>query len=116
MEIALASWHAPRALTTAHKGHLPGAQSGYQTSLPQFHVKLDSNFQTLREIGAWMPSSSWQIKYSFVQQPTKASHFNPVPKTRRTTMALPMQQPEGAQPTNNDEPQLVPEAKPNQDP
>ena len=83
---------------------------------PQFNVKLDSNFQTVREKGARTPPSTWQIKCSFIQQPTKASQHDPVPKTRRMTRDLPMQQPEGAQPTNNDESQPVPEAEPNQDP
>ncbi len=70
---------------------------------PQFHVKLDSNFQTLREKGARMPPSMWQIKCGFVQQPTKASQRDPVPETGATTRALPMQQPEGAQPAANDD-------------
>ncbi len=39
---------------------------------PQFHVKLDSNFQTLREKGAHLPTSTWQVKCSFIQQLTKA--------------------------------------------
>ncbi len=82
---------------------------------PQFHVKLDSNFHTLREKQAQMPPSSWQIKCSFVQQPAKASQHHLVPKTRRTTRALPMQQPEGAQLTNNDDPQLAPAVEPNPD-
>jgi len=82
---------------------------------PQFHIKLDSNFQTLREPGAWMSPSTWQIKCSFVQQPTKTSQCNLVPNTGRTTRALPMWQPEGAQPTDNDNPQPAPAPEPNQD-
>ncbi len=75
---------------------------------PQFHIKLDSNFHTLREKGAQLPPSTWQIKCGFVQQPTKASQHDPVPKTGATTREPPIQQPEGAQPTANDEPPLVP--------
>jgi len=82
---------------------------------PQFHVKLDSNFQTLREKQAQIPPSSWQIKCSFVQQPTKASQQDLVPQTGTMTWTLPMQPPEGAQPTANDNAQLVPETKPIQD-
>ncbi len=47
---------------------------------PQFHVKLDSNFQTLREKGAHIPTSTWQVKCGFVQQPTKAAQRDPVPE------------------------------------
>jgi len=82
---------------------------------PQFHVKLDSNFQTPRKKGAQMPTSSWQIKCGFVQQPTKANQHDPVPLTIMMTRAFPMQQPEGAQPTDCNEPQLVPETNTNQD-
>ncbi len=66
----------------------------------QFHIKLDSNFQTLRELGAKMLPSWWQIKCGFVQQPTKASQQGLAPPTKRTNRALPMPQPEGDQPTN----------------
>ncbi len=82
---------------------------------PQFHIKLESNFQTLREKGARLPTSTWQIKCGFVQQPPKASQHDPAPEARAMTRALPMQQPEGAQPTTNDKPVLVPETETNQD-
>ena len=84
---------------------------------PQFHVKLDSNFQTLREKGARTPTSSWQVKCGFIQQPTKAVQWDPVPETGPMGGALPMQQPEGVQTDtpNNDEPETAPEAEGNQD-
>ncbi len=84
---------------------------------PQFHVKLDSNFQTLREKRAHLPTSTWKIKCGFVQQPTKAVQQEPAPEAGSTDRMLPMQQPEGAQPTapTNDELKLAPEAKDNQD-
>jgi len=67
---------------------------------PQFHIKLDSNFQTLREKGAWIPPSTWQIKCSFIQQPTKTSPPDLVPETGGMTGALPMHsQRELSQPT-----------------
>ncbi len=83
----------------------------------QFHIKLDSNFQTLREKGAHSPTSTWQIKCSFIQQPTKAIQWDPVSKAGPTDRALPMHQPEGVQPatTANDEPDPVPETEGNQD-
>jgi len=57
---------------------------------PQFHIKLDSNFQTLREKGAHLPTSTWQIKCSFVQQPTKAIHPSLDPETGHADVALPL--------------------------
>jgi len=100
----------PGCLPQHAQGCLPGAQFGNGTNFPQFHIKLDSNFQTLREKGAWIPTSTWQIKCSFMQQPTKVSHQDPVPWAGRTTGALPMQWLEGAQPATNDEPQPDPES------
>ena len=47
---------------------------------PQFHVKLDSTFQTLREPGTDIPQSQWQIKAGFVAQPKvepKVVHTSP---------------------------------------
>ncbi len=84
---------------------------------PQFHIKLDSNFQTLRKKGAHLPTSTWQIKCGFVQQSTMAIQQDLVPKTGPMDGALPMQQPEGAQPatTATDKPELVPATKVNQD-
>jgi len=84
---------------------------------PQFHVKLDSNFQTLREKGARLPTSTWQIKCGFIQQPTKAVQWDPASEARPTDGMLSMQQPEGVQPAapTNDELELATEAKDNQD-
>jgi len=88
--------------------------------LPQFHIKLDSNFQTLREKGARIPASTWQVKCGFVQQPTKVAQWDPALETGPLGKTLPMQQPEGAQaaqPTApaNDEPGPVPPTKDHQD-
>jgi len=102
--------HSPQ-----HTRDLPGAQSGYRTSLPPISCQAGlqlPNPEGERSLDAIIFMAN---KCSFIQQLTKASHYDPVPKTRRMTMALPMQQPEGAQPTDNDEPQLVPETKPNKD-
>ncbi len=86
---------------------------------PQFHVKLNSNFQTLREKGARLPMSTWQVKCSFVQQPTRTAQRDLVPEARPAGRALPMQQPEGVQQTAPADPKLEPapeaEAKDNQD-
>jgi len=87
---------------------------------PQFHVKLDSNFQTLREKGARIPTSTWQIKCGFVQQPTKAAQRDPVPEAGPVGRTLPMQQPEGAQAAQlpappNDKLGSDPEIEDNQD-
>ncbi len=64
---------------------------------PQFHVRLDSNFQTLREKGACIPASTWQVKCRFVQQPAKVAQWDPAPEAGPLGETLPMQQPEGAQ-------------------
>ncbi len=64
---------------------------------PQFHVKLDFNFQTLREKGASIPASTWQVKCRFVQQPTKVAQWDPARAAGPSGKTLPMQQPEGAQ-------------------
>ena len=84
---------------------------------PQFHITLDSNFQTVREKGAHLPTSTWQVKCGFVQQPTKAVQWDLAPETGPMDGALLMQQPEGVQPTitANDEPEPVPEDKDSQD-
>jgi len=118
MEIALASWHVPRAIATACMGCLLVLNMETGLVSPQFHVKLNSNFQTLREKGAHLPTSTWQIKCGFVQQPTKAVQRDPAPETGPMDGALPMQQPERVQPaapTNND-PEPAPEAKGNRRP
>jgi len=87
---------------------------------PQFHVKLDSNFQTLREKGARIPASTWQVKCGFVQQPTKVTQRDPASEAGPMGKMLPMQQPEGAQaaqppaPANN-KPGPAPEANDNPD-
>jgi len=57
---------------------------------PQFHVKLDSNFQTMREKGARIPTSTWQVKCGFTQQPSKvapnaAARGSAICTTNRTT-------------------------------
>jgi len=87
---------------------------------PQFHVKLDSNFQTLREKGARIPASTWQVKCGFVQQPAKVAHRDPAPEARPSGKMLPMPQPEGvqaAQPSTlaNDKLEPNPPIKDNQD-
>jgi len=64
---------------------------------PQFHVKLDSNFQTLREKGAHTPASTWQVKCGFVQQLTKTIQRDPTTEAGPTDGTLPMQRPEGVQ-------------------
>jgi len=74
----------------------------------QFHVKLDSNFQTLREPGIKMPQSWWQIKCGFVQQPTKASPPDPVPATEETRGPPPMPDSEGSQSTTVNDLPIVP--------
>jgi len=43
---------------------------------PQFHVKLDSNFQTLREKGACIPTSTWQVKQVWLH--STANHGHPM--------------------------------------
>ncbi len=98
-------------------GCLPSAQLGNRIISPQFHVKLDSNFQTLREKGAHLPTSIWQVKCSFVQQLTKAIQWDLASETELTDEVLPIQQPEGAQPVAhaNDQTEPAPEAKDNQD-
>ncbi len=54
---------------------------------PQFHVKLDSTFQTLSEEGVKMPPSLWQQKCSFVAHApaAKSSPRDSVTRTDKTT-------------------------------
>jgi len=87
---------------------------------PQFHVKLDSNFQTLREKGAHLPTPTWQVKCGFVQQLTKAVQWDLAAETGPMDRALSMQQPEGAKAAQppapaNDKPGPDLEIKDNQD-
>jgi len=67
---------------------------------PQFHVKLDSTYQTLREEGAKMPPSLWQQKCSFVAHApvAKSSPRDSVTSTDKTTEQPPPTDHEGDSP------------------
>jgi len=67
---------------------------------PQFHVKLDSTFQTLREEGAKMPPLLWQQKCGFIAHTpvVKSSHRDSVTSTDKTPEAPPPADHEGDSP------------------
>jgi hypothetical protein len=76
---------------------------------PQFHVKLDSTFQTIKELGDLVPKSHWQVRCGFSREPFRGAVIDTKsPNSPHQDIPREATQPEGGQNT-------LPEAQPGGD-
>ncbi len=89
VERQIQGWSLFGVVRTTCKGCKPCSEPGL--GLPQFHVKLDSTFQALREEGIQVPPSQWQHKCSFAAKGPCAKGTVPVAE-EPTALPLPNSQ------------------------